>query len=306
MTQALPPTPFVFDMAAALDQHDHINDQTTRSFALAPAPSGVVDNLLDSMAAPSDEPPKCESTAEARTHWLDESLAVGAFFTVRQYPSELWQVSSFPHLSTCELVDRVLDKKGLHRAIALQVAASVVTHCVPAVANILHAVGHQCLCRPSVGTAATDVADWLSQQVGLAVPECQWHAGATPYARVNYLMVLAEEVFRTLPISWNEAVAWCEDSGVVRDALRCIVQAVRSARLEPQVMLGTWAAENMISNLQVPDQQEHPDSRSADRRHSGSPESLRTRENDSSTILSPPDSQHAACEGLWRPCIPIG
>ena len=97
--------------------------------------------------------------------------------------------------------------------------------------------------RPTNIIAARDtnanIVDWLNQQVGLAVPEYQWHAGATPYARVNYLMVLVEEVFQTLPVSWDEAVGQSEDGETVRDALKCIAQAVRSAKLEPQVVLGT-------------------------------------------------------------------
>jgi hypothetical protein len=46
-------------------------------------------------------------------------------------------------------------------------------------------------------------------------------------------MVLVEEVFRTLPVSWDDAVSQSEDGETVRDALACIAQAVRSAKLEP-------------------------------------------------------------------------
>jgi hypothetical protein len=284
---------FNFDMAAANDYTSH---HATEAFA--PATGVEVNDTPHAICAPTDGLPQGGPTAEAQAYWLDDSLAISAFFTARQYPDELWQLSSFPHLSTRELVDQVLDKKGLRRAIALQVGASVVTRCVPAVANILHRVGHQCLCRLSTGNTDADVADWMSQQLDLAVPEYQWHAGATLYARVNYLMVLVEEVFQTLPISWNEAIVQCEGRDAVRNALKCIAQAVRSAKLEPRVILGAWAARNMIPDFQVSKQQGLLGSQSVDRKHEGNPQPLRSFEGDEGAILSPPDSQGAVCQGL--------
>ncbi|GAB7335640.1 hypothetical protein MBLNU13_g07959t2 [Cladosporium sp. NU13] len=176
---------------------------------------------------------------------------------------------------------------------ALQIGANVVTHCVPAAANILHREGRQCLCRLPARDTNADIVDWLNQQVGLAVPEYQWHAGATPYARVNYLMVLVEEVFRTLLISWDEAVSQSEDRETVRNALKCIAQAVRSAKLEPQVVLGTWAARNMIPDLHVFQQERLWGSETMDRKSEDNPHALGTSEGDEGTILSPLDSQGA-------------
>lgn len=276
--------------------NDDTNHQTTHLGA--PAPIWGINDVSYPSDEPSDNVLQSGYTVEAQTHWIDESLAVSAFFTARQYPSELWQISSFPHLSTRELLDHVLDKKDLRRAIAFQVGVNVVTHCVPAVANILHRVGHQCLCRQSVQESTADVVNWLSQQVDSAVPECQWHAGATPYARVNYLMVLMEEVFRTLPISWSEVVAQSEGGGTVKNALKCINQAVRSANLEPQVMLGAWAAQNMIQDLQVSDQQTRSESQSTGNWDERNSQSLKARENANGIVPSPPDSQNAVCEGM--------
>ena len=106
--------------------------------AFAPATSVEVNDALQATSAPAADLLHGDFTAEAQAHWLDDSLAVSAFFTARQYPGELWQLSSFPYLSTRELVDRVLNKKSLRRAMALQIGANIVTHCVPAVANILY------------------------------------------------------------------------------------------------------------------------------------------------------------------------
>lgn len=100
-----------------------------------------VNDTPQATGAPTDDLLQGNFTAEAQAHWLDDSLAVSVFFTARQYPSELWQLSSFPYLSTRELVDRVLDNKSLRRAMALQIGANIVTHCVPAAANILHREG---------------------------------------------------------------------------------------------------------------------------------------------------------------------
>jgi hypothetical protein len=283
-------------MASTSDDTDNDANQ-----AFAPAISVEVNDTPQATGAPTDDLPQGDFTAEAQAHWLDGSLAVSAFFTARQYPGELWQLSSFPYLSTRELVDRVLDKKSLRRAMALQIGANIVTHCVPAVANILHREDRQCLCRLPVGDTNTDIVDWLNQQVGLAVPEYQWHAGATPYARVNYLMVLVEEVFRTLPVSWDEAVGQSGDGETVRDALKCIVQAVRSAKLEPQVVLGTWAARNMIPNLHGSEQERLLGSETMDRKSEDNPHALGTSEGDEGAILSPPDSQGAVCRGSYHP-----
>lgn len=279
-------------MASTSDDTDYDTNQ-----AFAPAISVDVNDTPQATGAPTDDLPQGDFTAEAQAHWLDDSLAVSTFFTARQYPEELWQLSSFPYLSTRELVDRVLDKTSLRRAMALQIGANIVTHCVPAVANILHREDRRCLCRVPVRDTNTDIVDWLKQQVGLAVPEYQWHAGATPYARVNYLMVLVEEVFQTLPVSWNEAVGQFEDGETVRDALKCIAQAVRSAKLEPQVVLGAWAARNMIPDLRVFEQEMHWGGETMDRKNENNPHALRTSEGDEGTILSPPDSQGAVCRG---------
>lgn len=242
------------------------------------------------------EMPQGGLTADAGAHWLDDCLAISAFFTARQYPSELWQLSSFPLLSTRELVDQVLDKKSLRTAISLELGASIATHCVPAVANILHRAGHQCLCRRSVENSDAEVADRLHQQLNLAIPEYHWHAGATPYARVNYLMLLAEEVFVTLPISWDEAISHSECRDTLRNALKCIAQAVRSANLEPQVMLGAWAAKNMLPD-QVSEHQELSRSGRGEGIHEGNLHLPRSSESDESTILSPPDSQGGVFRG---------
>lgn len=245
-----------------------------------------------------NSPPQSTFTAEAEMHWLDDSLAVSAYFTVAQYPSELWRISTFPQLSTRDLVNSVIDKVGLRRAIALHVGANLVTFCVPAVAKILHSLGHQCLCRSSVENTTTNVEDWLRQKVDLAVPECQWHAGSTPYARVNYLMALVQEVFRTLPISWSEAVTQSEDGNAVDGSLECIAQAVRSAKLEPQVMLGTWAAENMFpitKPMNTPERWEQQPPKRFDERNS----LPRTGgQEDGNDGFSSQDSQHAGREGL--------
>ncbi|GAB7335639.1 hypothetical protein MBLNU13_g07959t1 [Cladosporium sp. NU13] len=251
--------------------------------AFAPAISVEVNDTPQATGAPTDDLLQGDFTAEAQAHWLDDSLA---------------QLSSFPYLSTRELVDQVLNKKSLRRAMALQIGANVVTHCVPAAANILHREGRQCLCRLPARDTNADIVDWLNQQVGLAVPEYQWHAGATPYARVNYLMVLVEEVFRTLLISWDEAVSQSEDRETVRNALKCIAQAVRSAKLEPQVVLGTWAARNMIPDLHVFQQERLWGSETMDRKSEDNPHALGTSEGDEGTILSPLDSQGAR---LLRP-----
>jgi hypothetical protein len=278
-------------MANGSDETDNNANQ-----AFTPASTVEPKDTLRATSAPTDDLSQGDLTAEAQAHWLDDSLAVSAFFTARQYPIELWQLSSIPFLSTRELIDRVLDKTSLRRAMALQIGANVVTHCVPAVANILHREDGRCLCRLPVGTTNADIVDWLNQQVGLAVPEYQWHAGATPYARVNYLMLLVEEVFRTLPISWNEAVGQSEDGETVRDALKCIAQAVRSAKLEPQVVLGTWAARNMIPDLHVFGQERLLGSEAMDCTNENKPHAL-TPEDDEGILPSPPDSQGAACRG---------
>lgn len=233
--------------------------------------------------------------AEAQSHWLGDSLAFSAFFTASQYPNALWQTSSVPVLSTRELVDRVLDGKGLRRVIALQIGANTVTHCIPAVAKILHSLGHQCLCQSSVENDTTKVEDWLRRQVDVAVPELLWHAGRTPFARANYLMVLVEEIFRTLPISWSEAIAEAEDGHVLSHALKCINQAVNNAEVEPQAVLGVWAAENMIPVAHVLSQQ-HADPASQ-------APALEACQSDESLIPSPPESECTACLGsscLWN------
>lgn len=221
----------------------HTNEHATQ--VMTNNASAGIGETSHALGASTDGSPQRDSISDAQAYWLDDSLAISAFFSARPYPGELWQLSSFPHLSTRELVDHVLDRKSVRKAIALEVGANIVKHCVPAVANILHEVGHQCLCQLSIDNSSAHSSHWLRQQVDLAVPEYQWHAGATPFARVNYLMVLAEEVFRTLPISWTEAVAHLGGEDPVRDALDCITRAVRSAKLKPQVMLGGWAAENM-------------------------------------------------------------
>lgn len=230
-----------------------------------------------------------DCATEAQAHWLDNSLAFSAFFTVSQYPNALWQTSSFPVLSTVELVDRVLDKKGLRRIIALQVGANIVTHCVPVVAKILHDLGHQCLCQSSVENVGSKVQDWLRQQVDAAVPELLWHAGRTPFARANYLMVLVEEIFRTLPISWTDAIAQAEDGDVLSHALQCINQAVRCAEVEPQAVLGVWAAKHMIPDAHVSTkEQADPVSQTPVQEDYQSVDSI---------MLSPPDSECTTCLG---------
>ena len=279
-------------MANTSDDTDNNANQV-----FAPASTAEVHDTPQATSAHTDDLSQGDYTAEAQAHWLDGSLAVSAFFTARQYPDELWQLSSFPYLSTRELVGRVLNTTTLRRAIALQIGANVVTHCVPAVASILHREDRRCLCRLPLRDTNTDIVDWLNQQVGLAVPEYQWHAGATPYARVNYLMVLVEEVFQALPVSWNEAVGQSEDGETVRDALKCIAQAVRSAKLEPQVVLGAWAARNMIPDFHIFEQERLLGSEAMDRTSENTPHVLGTPEGDEGIIPSPPDSQGAACRG---------
>lgn len=275
---------------------DCTNSHATQ--ASAPATGVQFDGSAYATGAPTVEMPQGGPTAEAGAYWLDDSFAISAFFTARQYPPELWRLSSFPHLSTRELVDQVLDKESLRRAISLELGASIVTHCVPAVANILHMIGHQCLCRRSVEISDAKVADWLDQQLDLAVPEQHWHAGATPYARVNYLMLMAEEVFMTLPISWEAAISHSKCRDALGDALKCVAQAVQTANLEPQVMLGAWAAETML-----PDQvSEHQEFSRSETRGGICEDNLRlprSSESDESTILSPPDSQGVVCRGSW-------
>jgi hypothetical protein len=290
--QTLLPASIDYAMAT---QHDCASPHATRAFA--PTTGVEFNDTPHVVSPPTDDLPQGNFSTEAQAHWLDGSLAISAFFMARQYPDRLWQLSGFPHLSTRELVDRVLDRKGLRRSIALQLGVSVVTHCVPAVANILHREGHPCLCRLSSTNTSADVVDWLSQQVDLAVPEYQWHAGATHYARVNYLMVLVEEVFQTLPVSWNEVIAQFKSEDTVGNALGCISQAVRSAKLEPQVILGAWAAKNMTSDLQSPNQQGALWERSADREDESNPQAPEAHEKEDSRIPSPPDSQSAMCEG---------
>lgn len=279
-------------MANTSDDTDNNANQ-----AFAPASTVEVHDTPQATGAHTGDLSQSDFTAKAQAHWLDDSLAVSAFFTARQYPDELWQLSSIPFLSTRELVDRVLDKTSLRRSMALQIGANVVTHCVPAVANILHREDGRCLCRLPIGNNNTDIVDWLNQQVGLAVPEYHWHAGTTPYARVNYLMILVEEVFRTLPISWNEAVGQSENSKTVRDALKCIAKTVRSAKLEPQVVLGIWAARNMIPDLHVFEQEKLLGSEVMDRTSENKPHALGTPEGDEGILPSPPYSQGAACRG---------
>ena len=110
-------------------------------------------------------------------------------------------------------------------------------------------------------------------------------------------MVLVEEVFQTLPVSWNEAVGQSEDSETVRDAIKCIVQAVRSASLEPQVVLGAWAARNMIPGFHVFEQERLLGSEAVDRTSENKLHALGSSGGDEGIIPSPPDSQGAACRG---------
>lgn len=141
--------------------NDHTNEHATQ--VITSNASAGIGETSHALGASTGGLPQGDFIAGAQAYWLDDSLALSAFFTARPYPNELWQLSSFPHLSTCELVDHVLDRKSVRRAIALEVGASIVKHCVPAVANILLEVGHQCLCQLSVDNSSAHSSHWLRQ-----------------------------------------------------------------------------------------------------------------------------------------------
>lgn len=260
---------------------DNHSFASTSSAELSDVPY-TVDALTQNLLRSDDE-------TKALSNWLDDSLALSAFFTASQCPYKLWQTSNCPSLSTHDLVDQVLDKKRLRRTIALQLGADIAKHCVPAVANILHSLGHECLCRRPAQDNTTQVADWLRQQVDFAVPEYLWHAGRTPFAKAHYLMALVEEVFRTLPISWSDAMVLAEDGETLSHALDCITQAALSAKVEPQAVVGAWAAKNVISAARI----SMPQNGQAE----GKTPVLQASRNEDEIMPSPPDSEQDACLG---------
>lgn len=71
-------------MANTSDDTDNNANQV-----FAPASTAEVHDTPQATSAHTDDLSQGDYTAEAQAHWLDDSLAVSAFFTARQYPDEL-------------------------------------------------------------------------------------------------------------------------------------------------------------------------------------------------------------------------
>ena len=66
---------------------DDIDNNANQVFA--PASTAEVHNTLQATSAHTNDLLQGDFTAKAQAHWLNDSLAVSAFFTARQYSDEL-------------------------------------------------------------------------------------------------------------------------------------------------------------------------------------------------------------------------
>ncbi|KAM0714770.1 hypothetical protein Q7P37_009234 [Cladosporium fusiforme] len=94
--------------------------------------------------------------AEAQSHWLGDSLAFSAFFTVSQYPNALWQTSSVPVLSTRELSEAIAEAEDGH----------VLSHAL------------KCI-NQAVNNAKVELQAVLGQHADLAKSECTAYLGSS-------------------------------------------------------------------------------------------------------------------------------
>ncbi len=197
-----------------------------------------------------DRPQENDATSQVMLHFVtgkfrfSNSCELGV---LDEHPEVLKAISSNQCLSTSAFLKPALDAvmAELQPLMMIPVAVRLVVISLRLAADILP--NHDLLPQHENSRKQQELADFVQQELGQAVPYYQWQGPKVHCGRIQYLMALLEEAVRVMSVPWDLLTEALKLDAAAIHASRHVVHMLVNLGQELAEACGTWSADILRS-----------------------------------------------------------